>query len=110
MGTIEPVAGEQYFGRINGVDCYVYSDSDSDGNPLIPANAVIFLPPPTVNKYVIDYGPVHEKEGLIQTDWFSKGWDQEEPPGRFICVETNPLPLTLDIDSIVVMYVVDRTP
>lgn len=107
MGVIKPVAGEQYFGSINGVECYVYSDNDSDGNPLIPTNAIIFLPVNT-NEYVIDYGPVHEKEGLIQTDWFSKGWDQEEPPGRFICVETNPLPLTKDIDSIVVMYVVRR--
>ncbi|MEQ8168544.1 MAG: major capsid protein [Candidatus Eremiobacterota bacterium] len=107
MGTIEPVAGEQYFGRINGVDCYVYSDNDTDGNPFIPANAVVFIP--IANEYVIDYGPVHEKEGLIQTDWFSKGWDQEEPPGRFICVETNPLPLARDIDGIVVMYAVGRT-
>lgn len=107
MGTVQPVAGEEYFGQINGVDCYVYSDLDSDGNPLIPANAIVFLPPLT-NEYAIDYGPVHEKDGLIQTDIFSKGWDQEEPPGKFICLETNPLPITRDINSIVIMYVIAR--
>lgn len=103
LGAIKPIAGEYYFGDIMGMECYRYSMKDSDGNYLIPQKGIAFLS--SGNEYFYDYGPVHEKKGLIQTSFFSKMYDQENPPGTFIVVESNPLPMCYDINGTGIMYV-----
>lgn len=103
LGAIKPIAGEYYFGDIMGMECYRYSMKDSDGNYIIPQKGIVFLS--SGNEYFFDYGPVHETLGLIQTSFFSKMYEQQNPPGKFIVVESNPLVMCFDINGTGIMYV-----
>jgi|GEM_PF-2740823 len=79
----------------------VFVDNSGNEVPFLADNAVLITSDEMDGEMV--YGPCEAPQslgGIIEAEYFSYSWEENDPPSDFIRVETNPLPLVARPDSI----------
>lgn len=76
----------------------VYIDNTGTEVPFLPDADVIIVSDAMGGEMV--YGPAETPNGPLMTPYFADSWDERDPAGTMIRVETNPLPLVTRPDAI----------
>ena len=77
----------------------VFIDNSGNEVPFVGDNEVIVASNQMGGMMV--YGPAETPNGPLMTEYFADSWEERDPAGTMIRVETNPLPLVSRPDSIV---------
>lgn len=104
-----PVEGVTYLGNLRGVDLYSYDEWYEDDNgvdqPMIPADRFILGVSRPAARGTRHYGAIQDLQagasGLIETRFFPKSWEEQDPSVRWLLMQSAPLPATHISDAYV---------
>jgi len=110
LGEINPRQysdmGVQYIGHLKkpSLDLWTYEDWYYDvveevEKPLIDDNRVVLYNPSA--RYRMHYGAIEDLKAIAAVKRFPKSWETEDPSARFIMLQSAPIPVPHDIDSII---------
>ncbi len=97
--------GVKYIGQIEGVDIYEYNETYTDDagstQPFIPADRFVLVSPSAENR--LHFGAIEDLQAgrNIAMEFFSKDWITDDPSTYWMLVETNPLPVPHEPETIV---------
>lgn len=107
---LSPLAGKYYVGTVKGIDLFHYFGTSTDeagsATDLLTAKFIYGLSR-KANNFRIDFGRCSEinfGEAAV-VDFFSKIYNQDDPAGRFIIMESNPVPNCDNVSKISRMQV-----
>lgn len=105
--------GVIYIGTFCGVRCWEYSRSaslDGTSTPMIRADYVEFVAATPAAEFVTYYGAIADMKvfqgGLLQSERFSKSWEEEDPSALQALLASRPIPCMRRPGAVVSMKVV----
>lgn len=114
IGGLSPVQAANYKGQLGQFSiwkCVKGYDSGGSRTEAFSAKKIVVVPANS-DVFSLEYGAVFDREtpggplGFIETTYFSKLVEHEDPPTSDLIVETNPLPLVKNPDAVRVLQVV----
>ncbi len=109
-GNVQPTAsrtGAQLMATLLGLEMWLYLEwyIDDAGveQPMIPADYVIMGS--TAARCERHYGAIYDPKALAVGDApprvFPKSWEEEDPPVRYVMLQSSPLPVAHEVDAFV---------
>lgn len=82
----------------------VFADLNGNDQPFLPDDAILIASDEMGGELV--YGPCEGPGGrLLLVNYFADAWEEKDPPGTVIRIETNPIPVVTRPDSIRILKV-----
>ena len=111
LGQINPQelpSGATYYGSVESLDIYSYSEWYLDDNgalqPMVPAKKILLGS--TRARAERLYGAIQDLEATAAVARFPKSWETKDPSARWIMLQSAPIPAPLDTDAFLTATVV----
>jgi hypothetical protein len=110
VGALDLTQGISYIGRFLGMDiyedCRQYTDASGVSQNFTPASTCLLAS--TQADQRLFFGPIIDLDanGSVMQEFFSKSWTEKDPSVTWLLVESHPLPVPYNPNSIVVATVV----
>jgi len=100
------VGGYRYLGEYDGKSVYTYeakyTDTAGNAKDYIDPKRIVLTS--SLTPFSLEFGPIGDTRNIegrdVAMEFFVKSWEQEDPSGRYLLVESDSIPVTTDIRGI----------